>query len=320
MEKEFFDFLKSNKIMETFNYDDKAKMMVNKVKCNDKLDILYVLDNYRGELFDLSSPFRYSGIYDKENNKLFDVEYSLRTHLLNWDYDDNKSIRLYELYSMINQDVNDKIDELISDNKKDLFNIENVEIAEEIEDKDVLSDFMKGKTSTTLEDFHKKYSTDKPQNIIDYLTDKETFLEEESRDFIMDNITEILKGLAISKEKRSVLKAIESNEEHPYHKIKKIVDAVKNNNCVTVNLTINKNGIEQTFKYSADMLKYNYNSSYLSSCGIERVAERKLFEETYGRWTDLYYEDIVKITYGRNTIYEDSNFKVKENQEEICNK
>ena len=318
LENEFFDFLKSNRITETFNYSNKSKMIVNKVKCNDKLDMLYVLDSYGGELFDLSSPFKYSGIYDKENNKLFDIEYSIRTNLLNWNFNDNKAISSSELYNMIDQDVNDKIDELIANNKKDIFNIEDVEIAEEIEEKDVLYDFMEGKTSATLEDYHKKYSTEKPQNIIDYLTDKETFLEEESRDFIMDNITEILKGLAISEEKRKVLKTIENNKEHPYHKIKEIVDAVKNNKCVTVNLTINKNGTEQTFKYKADMLKNNYNSSYLSTYGFEKAQERNLFEETFGRWDELHYEDIVKITYGKNTIYEDSHFKLKENQEEIC--
>ena len=59
---------------------------------------------------------------------------------------------------MIDQDVNDKIDELIANNKKDIFNIEDVEIAEEIEEKDVLYDFMEGKTSATLEDYHKKYT------------------------------------------------------------------------------------------------------------------------------------------------------------------
>ena len=54
MEQEFLDFLKSNRITETFSYNDDSKMIVNRIKCNDKLDILYVLDNYRGELFDLS--------------------------------------------------------------------------------------------------------------------------------------------------------------------------------------------------------------------------------------------------------------------------
>ena len=220
--------------------------------------------------------------------------------------------------NMINKDMNDKIKEIIDSSKDDIFKIEDVEIAIEIEDKDVLTDFMDGKTSLTLEDSYKKYSTDKPKDLLDYLTDKNTFLEEETREFILDNVTSILKGLTVTEEKRKALKRIEDNLEHPYHKIKSIVDAVKDNNCVTVNITINKDGIEQTFKYDAAALKNSYNSSYLSCYNIEKVTERNLYEETFGRWTDFHYEDIVKITYGKKTIYEDSNYKSKEKQEEIC--
>ena len=318
MEKEFFDFLKSDRVIETFNYNNNSKIMVNKIKCNDKIDILYSLDTYNGTFFDLKTPFKYSGIYDKENNKLYDIDYFLKTRLLDWDYNDDRSISSSELHKKISQDMNDKINELIVDNKNDIFNIEEVEIAEEISEKDILNDFMEGETSATLKDFYIEYRSEKPQNIIDYLTDKETFLEEESRDFITHNMIEIINSLAITNEKRKVLKQIEEDKTHPYHKIKEIVDSVIKNRCVTVNLTINKSGIEQTFKYDAEMLKNNFNSSYLSTYGIEKLAERDLFEKTYGRCEVIHYEDIVKITYGKKTIYEDLNFKEKEKQEEIC--
>ena len=318
MEKEFFDFLKSDRVIETFNYNNNSKIMVNKIKCNDKIDILYSLDTYNGTFFDLKTPFKYSGIYDKENNKLYDIDYFLRTRLLDWDYNDDRSISSSELHKKISQDMNDKIDELILDNKNDIFNVEKVEIEEEINEKDVLNDFMEGETSATLKDSYRGYKSENPQNIIDYLTDKETFLEEESRDFITHNMIEIINSLAITNEKRKVLKQIEEDKTHSYHKIKEIVDSVVKNNCLTVNLTINKDGKEQTFKYDAEMLKNNFNSSYLSTYGIEKLAERDLFEKTYGRCEVIHYEDIVKITYGKKTIYEDLNFKEKEKQEEIC--
>lgn len=316
MEQEFFEFLRSSSSSKIFNYDDNSKLMVNKVRYNDKLDILYSLNSYSGNLFDLHSPFKYSGIYDKENNKLFDVEYGIRYNILNWKYDDSNYISDGDLYNMINVDVNDKIKEIIDNGKEDIFNINEVEISEEITDNDVIKEFMNGSSSNTLEDLYCKYSTEKSQNILDYLTDKETFLEEEARDFIIDNMTGILKGLAITEEKRKQLKSIENNVDHPYHKIKNIIDSIKNNNCVTVNLTINKDGVEQIFKYNADALVNNYNSSYLSTYNIEKLADRNLFEETFGRWNDLHYEDIIKITYGKNIIYEDTNFKEKE--EEKC--
>ena len=105
--------------------------MVNKIKCNDKIDILYSLDTYNGTFFDLKTPFKYSGIYDKENNKLYDIDYFLRTRLLDWDYNDDRSISSSELHKKISQDMNDKINELIVDNKNDIFNIEEVELAED---------------------------------------------------------------------------------------------------------------------------------------------------------------------------------------------
>jgi len=316
LKQEFFDFLKSSRSSITFDYGNKSKIMINKIRYNDKLDILYSLNSYSGNLFDLHTPFNYSGIYDKESNKLYDVEYGIRFNILNWDYNDVEYISDDNLYKIISKDVNEKISELIRAGKEDIFNISDVELPEELDDCDVINDFINGETSETLEDSHKQFSTNKSQDLLDYLSDKSTFIEEESRDFIMDNMTDILKGLAITEEKRKVLKNIEENKEHPYHKIKSIIDAVKNNNCVTVNLTINKNNIEQTFKYNADTLISSYNSSYLSTYRIEKLADRDLFEETFGKSEDIHYEDIVKITYGKNTIYEDEKFKSKE--EEIC--
>lgn len=316
MEKEFFDFLKSGSLTKTFDYGNKSKVMVNKVRYNDKLDILYALDSYSGNLFDLHNSFKYSGIYDKENNKLFDVEYSLRYHILNWDYNNENYKDASDLYNLINKEMNEKIRDLINSGKDGMFDISVVEIGNEIEDKDVIIDFMDGITSDALDYSYKEYTTKKPEDLLDYLTDKETFLEEEARDFILENVTSILRSLAIQEERRKVLKEIEEDENHPYHKIKKIIVAVKENNCVTVNLTINKEGTEQTFKYNADALKRDYNSSYLSIRNFEKASERNLFEETFGRWGEFHYEDIVKITYGKNIIYEDDNFKVKE--EETC--
>ena len=117
--------------------------------------------------------------------------------------------------------MNERIKELIKDVKKEMFDINEVEIGEEIEDRDVLTEFMDGTTSETLEASLKEFSTEKSQDLLDYLTDKETFIEEEARWFIVENTTSILRSLAIAEKKKEVLKAIEDNQEHPYHKIKR---------------------------------------------------------------------------------------------------
>ena len=267
-----------------------------------------------GEFFDLHSPFKYAGIYDKKNDKVYDLEYSIRWHILNWDYQNDKFIDASDLYNMISNEINNRVQELILDGKDDMFDISNFEL-EELEDKDVIDEFMEGFTSSTLKDEVKKYSTSKPKNILEYLTNKQEFIEETSRDFIVDNMEDILKDLVRSEGKRRVLKTIEEDKEHPYFKIRDITDAIKNTNCKTVNITINKDNIEQTFIYDAKSLTY-YNSSYLSIYNINRLSDREKFEENYGRNEDFRFSDIVKMTYGKKTIYEDDNFKVKE--EEVC--
>lgn len=314
MEEDFYNYLRDSNNIGVFHYGDKSKVMIHKIPYNSKIDILYSLDSYQGEFFDLHSPFKYAGIYDKENDKVYDLDYSIRWHILNWDYQNDNYIDSGDLYKTINEEVNNRIKELISDGKDDMFNISNFD-SEELEDSDVIAEFMEGKTSLTLEDEVKKYNTNLPKNLLEYLTNKEEFIEEVSRNFIIDNMEEIIKDLIRSEAKRNVLKSVEENNEHPYFKIRDITNTIKNNNCKTVNVTINKDGIEQSFIYDADSLKY-YNSSYLSSYNIVKLADREKFEEAFGRHADFHFPDITKMTYGKKTIYEDSNFKVKE--EEVC--
>lgn len=314
MEEDFYNYLRDSNNIGEFHYGDKSKIMIHKIPYNSKIDILYSLDSYNGELFDLHSPFKYAGIYDKENDRVYDLEYSIRWHILNWDYQNDKYIDASDLYNTISKEINYRVQELISDGKDDMFDISNFEL-EELEDKDVIHEFMEGLTSSTLKDEVKEYHTSKPKDILEYLTNKQEFIEETSRDFIIDNMEDILKDLVRSEGKRRVLKTIEDNKEHPYFKIRDITNAIKNTNCKTVNITINKDNIEQTFIYDANSLTY-YNSSYLSIYNINKLADREKFEENYGRNEDFYFSDIVKMTYGKKTIYEDDKFKSKE--EEIC--
>ncbi len=319
MKEEFYDFLKSSKPSVVINYGTKSKAMINKIQYNQKLDILYMLNNYGGNLFDLKSAFKYAGIYDKENDKLYDLEYTLRNDILGFDYASSEKYMSYTLYKNISQEVNKRIKELITiDDVDNLFDISDIEISELLSDEDVITDFMNGITSKTLDIEINDYKTEKADDLLDYLTNKNEFIERASREYVLSNTSYILESLKIIDEKRKILKSIENNKNHIFHKIRDIVNSI-DDRCSTVNLTININGIEQTLKYKADVLKRNYNSSYLSTWYIDNRLDREKFETNYGRNMDLHYEDIVKITYSKKTLYEDKNFheKVKEEESEL---
>lgn len=317
MKEEFYNFLKSSNNNFFVNRDDKLIAVINKFQYNNKLDILYILYNYGGNLFDLHSAFKYAGIYDKENDKLYDLDYTIRKDILNIDYSNKEYINATELYYNISKDVNHRVKELVTiDDVDHLFDIKDVEIGDEINEYDVVQYFIDGTTSESLEATFKDYSTRNSEDLFSYLTDKDEFVEEKAREYILANTTEILRQLALANKQRKVLEAIEQNKEHPFHKIKSIIDAVNKNNCVTVNLTINKNGIEQIFKYKADALRMRHHSSYLAPWNIEKLSDRDKFKENFGESADLHYQDIVKITYGKKVIYEDKDFKEKVLEEE----
>ena len=295
MEEDFNNYLRSNNAIGVFNYGEKSRVMINKIPYNSKIDILYSLDSYSGEFFDLNSPFKYAGFYDKENDKFKDKQ---------------------DLYNLISNDINNRVYELIQDGKKESFDINNFDLLE-LTDKDVINEFMSGETSCSMKDHIRNYNSMNPQDILDYLTDKNEFIEEVSRDFIVDNAEDILNGMIESESKRQKLKEIEQDKNHIFYKIRDIVNCINDNNCKTVNLTIFKDNKEQTFIYDAKYLK-NYSSNYLSQYNIVKLKDREEFEANFGSSDDFYFSDIIKITYGKRTIYEDNNYLCKNKEEEKC--
>lgn len=87
----------------------------------------------------------------------------------------------------------------------------------------------------------------------------------------------------------------------PIHQMKAITEAIDICGAKMVSVTIQKAGEELTFKMDAGQLKgyrTTYNTTHISAAG------RRAFEQMFGRHASFSAEDVTKITYGRNTIYE----------------
>ena len=68
-----------------------------------------------------------------------------------------------------------------------------------------------------------------------------------------------------------------------------------------VNVTVQKAGEGLTFKMDAGRMKghqTHYSTYYIPA------ADRRRFEQVFGRNAGFKAEDVIRITYGRNTIYE----------------
>ncbi len=68
-----------------------------------------------------------------------------------------------------------------------------------------------------------------------------------------------------------------------------------------MNVTVFKEGQEMAFKTAASSLR-GCRDSY-STYDIQS-ADRQRFDQAFGRYADYTADEIVRITYGRNAIYE----------------
>ena len=101
---------------------------------------------------------------------------------------------------------------------------------------------------------------------------------------------------------------------NPIHRMKAITDAVKGCSANTVTVTVQKDGQELTFKTAADSL--TGHRSYYSTSDIP-ATDRREFERLFGRYADYNAEDVVRITYGRNTIYEATPVQSEDMAEDV---
>lgn len=309
MKNELYEFLKSDDTNKIFKFKENYRAMLLKIPYNDRIDILCENISYSTQdtLPGINIKYEYAGFYDKEKEEIFDKSYLIRNCILEKDYDYNEEYLLSSahLKNELENDVNNAIRQYVS-RKPGLFKDFNYK--SKLEEEDVYIDFVEGKTSINYEDTYITYECSFQNQILMYLTDKEEFIRKTSKDFIEQNLEKINMGLVDSQKKRELLEQIENDESHEIHKIKSIVNSFNLEKVRAVTLTISKDGIEQEFKYPARSLSYTRFHDYLSSYDIISPKDRKIFKENFGPHADLKYSDIVKITYGRITLYEDKNY------------
>ena len=139
------------------------------------------------------------------------------------------------------------------------------------------------------------------ESLLEYIRDRAAYLENAVNSYITDRKERILYELKKNEVLRQAFKELMDDTEHPYHKMKKLTEAIERSGAKTVKVSINKNGEEFTFKTEASSLKglHTYYSTYYMT-----APDRNNFEKLFGDYADYKVEDIRKVTYGKRTLYE----------------
>ena len=147
-----------------------------------------------------------------------------------------------------------------------------------------------------------------------YLKYHDATVEEAATGYWQTHQDDMLLELRKNEILREKLRVLEANPNHPLHKQKAVMDAVKDSGAKTVYVTIIKGGEEYSFKYSADRLSRYMEGKY--SAWDMPSKDRDGFYERFGRYSDFTPEDITEISYRGKTLYEADSLMPSESADE----
>mgnify|MGYP000937832453 CR=1 FL=1 len=136
---------------------------------------------------------------------------------------------------------------------------------------------------------------------LNYILDPNGMTERLAQAYIANNQEDMLLQFLEKKALADTVRGIAAEPESPLHRIKAILQAVETSGAKSVHVTVLKDGQEFTFKTGTEQLVSNH-SSY-SSWYIP-APERREFEKLFGRYASYFPDEITKITFGRNMLYE----------------
>lgn len=137
--------------------------------------------------------------------------------------------------------------------------------------------------------------------LLDYIRDPATFVQRTVDQYISEKQEVILKTFLKNDALRKEYQDIAGNPNHQAHVVKRIVEAAQSVPAKTLRVTILRDGQELTFTVEADELcrdRKEYLTCYIAA------ADRRAFEQLFGKSDGCRPEEITRITYGRAVLYE----------------
>lgn len=281
-----------------------------RVEKNANFEYLFCQRQYNKEGLVRDSTFKYAGIYCRKDGLLYDAEYDLTSMEEN---PEPLKLRSAEaLREKLKAAVREKVEAAVGNDRGNLQVTEltdsglvnQLEYTLNYSAKEAARKHYLDTIDFEPPVFSCHYDPDrwKEDSLLSYIADPEGYAGKEAADYIAENqesmLFNFLYNEAVLKEYRAIL----ADTENPVHLIKKISAAMAATSAKTVNVTIRKNETEFTFKTEAFSLRGDCGSHYNSWSIV--AADRRKFEELFGRSADYTPGEILRITYARNVLYE----------------
>lgn len=278
-----------------------SKYVLVKLPMKGEYGIIYVCDNDKEEFLRPYKDLEYQGFYRKGTAEIYNAQYKLRQLISEEVYEERRGENLRVGFET---EVRERVEALIGEIEKD---IRLDESTSEIQQKrksyaESQARQVYLKSGSAKFKYHCKYDARYFEEImLDYVMDKEKCVTRIANEYFENRHEIIISDIVENLMAKEIYDEMEKGEDERLTAMRNIIASIEPT-YRTVNVTINVEGKELTFKYEADTLRKDCGTSY-NTWDIP-AKDRREFDRLYGRSADFTPENITKITYGRKTIYE----------------
>ncbi|MCM1285703.1 MAG: hypothetical protein NC213_03595 [Acetobacter sp.] len=320
-EEQLRNWLKSDEYMIS-NNGTWGKEQLFKIPLNDDFTFIYYKRTSQEDSFGLNKDLKNVGLYYKQDGCIYNSDYYIKSMCEETPIFKIKTQKS-DFAERLTEFVKGKVEAIIDNNVNNLstreisdeWKLKSVAYFIEHTAKDQARELFLSETEVADIEYECHHSIDNMTDIeyIRFITDKDALAAEKADEYVKDKQEDILVQFYQNTALRKELQKIYDDPEHELYKIKAIMNAVERTCAKTVNITVNKDNKEFTFKYDADRLRLDPKGHYWN-WGMKSSDERT-FENIFGGFAHFYANDITKITYCRNVIYDSSAFDMTETED-----
>ena len=299
-EKKLYDFLDDRTQHELRFSHGRRSGILFKSAFDAETDFLYLLEGcYGGDPHATNGSASYAGVYSHVRRQYFDIPYTLRDRS-----DENREIAA--LLSEFSDAVSQRIAEMVHDAPVPV-----TDEAEEIRDereydlkyvvpRDARECFFGAAKKLHYQPFY-RISEPSTADVAAILNHFEDAVNARAEAFIRAKAREINEKIwRIGRIRQEMARLEATPGEH--HTRRAIMKSVADRRMKTVCMEVRKDGESVTVKIAASTLRSAETPCYSPWC-MDTPSRMKLAAR-FGRSSDVYPDDVVKITYGRKVLYE----------------
>ena len=280
---------------------------VVKVPATPEIDYHFGCETFYGERISWSDRLEFCGLYDRQHQALHLLDDPLPNFVSGLTEEECQDSTAFG--KRIAQEVDRYVEAAIS-NERSRLSVRELTSERNINSYRYYKGTEAGREAASLVfsgekpdvQFHSEYYTSLTEDtLLSYLKSPEDYIKTTAEQYMRDNQEEFLAQFLKKDALLAEYQMLSQDSDAPVYRMRAITDALQKSGAKTVNVTVQKDGVELTFKTSAESLKglkSQYSTWYIAP------SDRLRFRHLFGAGSDYSAEDIIRIAYGRSTLYE----------------